>query len=137
MRAANCYARSGTDNAAQRDHIHQRMTMAKWKEFGTRLAACMDKISTKSANWTNAEDGHFLSAEWINLEQQGDTLFVAETVQIDPDLLTVSQMSGERDELVEVAQSTADHIESLLRVKEKIETYERDLAKWKQKYEHK
>ncbi len=136
MRADNAYARSSTDNAAQRNHIHQRMSIEKWNALGTHLVGCLGNISEKSNNWTNAEPARdFQSAEWTNLEQQGETLFVAEKVQIAQDLVAVSQMSGDRDELVEIAQSTEDHIESLLRVKEKLETYERDLVQWMQKNE--
>ena len=131
LRAASAYARSSTDNAAQKNHIHKRMSIETWVKLGTYLVTCMNAISVQSKTWTNTDPiRDFTSTEWTDLEQHGQTSFVAAEVTIAQDLESEDQMRSARTALQEVATDTADHLGLLLQVNEQIKIHKLAKAQW-------
>ncbi len=134
LRAAKSYARSFTDNAAQKGFIHRRMRPELWDVLGRRLQECMIKIAAQSKNWINSDPlKDFMSTEWTTLEQ-GGTNFVADEVTIAEDLVSKDEMLGARQALQEIADETADHLGLLITIEERILTYEKEQEQWLRDY---
>ncbi len=59
----------------------------------------MVKMAERSRDWTDADPlNDFASTLWLNLEQQGDSVYVAPTVTIAQDLTDPQQMVGARND---------------------------------------
>ncbi len=95
------------------------------------MVGCFQSIIKSAENWQNADPRRdFLSAEWVNLEQQGMTVFVPTMVVITQELTSKDQLYGAGAELRTIAESTADYLRLYVDLDEKIKKEKVELQQW-------
>ena len=113
--------------------MHKRMDLETWRRIGLELVSCLNSM-LKTADGCHDADPRrdFLTAQWVELEQQGENHFVPTMVVITQALQSNDEIYGKALELRTVAETTADYLGLYIELQEKIEKKDAELAQWSQ-----